>query len=197
MGAGSRALTKNHFNRNYWVIVLPWAKNNISSMLAIRIRSVGLTAGAALLADPSREGHSGWCHQQSPLPKKVPLLSWQRSFVFLILLLRGQEASLRRKWEAVRETREKTPWDTSRRRFIEPPLDGQDPATSSAILQPILNEWIYLKAHRILLGPPYVLIMCWPFLLKPRGRNLRRYLSLVPHKTGILRAVVAGQNVPW
>lgn len=41
MGVGSRALTKNHFNRNYWVIALPWAKNNISSMLAIRIRSVG------------------------------------------------------------------------------------------------------------------------------------------------------------
>ena len=61
-------------------------------------------------------------------------------FFFLILLLRGQEASLRRKWEAVRETREKTPWDTSRHRFIEPPLDGQDPSTSSAILQPIINE---------------------------------------------------------
>lgn len=40
-GAGSRGLTKDHFNRNYWVIALSWAKNNISSMSAIRIRSVG------------------------------------------------------------------------------------------------------------------------------------------------------------
>ena len=61
-------------------------------------------------------------------------------FFFKILLLQGQEASLRRKWEAMRETREKIPWDTSTHRFIEPPLDGQDPATSSAILEPILNE---------------------------------------------------------
>lgn len=31
-----RGLTKNHFNRNSWVMALPQAKNNISSMSAVR-----------------------------------------------------------------------------------------------------------------------------------------------------------------
>ena len=61
-----------------------------------------------------------------------------------ILLLQGQEASLRRKWEAMRETAEKTHSDVSTHRVTVPSLEYQDPAISSTILELILNELIYV-----------------------------------------------------
>lgn len=138
-GAGSRSLTKDHFNRNYWVIAVPWAKNNISSMSAIRIRSV---RPHSPWSPPHRPQHGRLLMLMSPAATDAhesPPAQLKGVFNFL---LQGQEA--RKKCKAMRETREETHTRTyQHRRFCNHP---NHPETHF--------KWISIcKAPGIVLGP--------------------------------------------
>lgn len=140
-GVGSKSLTKDHFNRNYWVIALSRAKNNISSMSAIRIRSAGPHGLGSLLTDPSTEGCSRWCHQQSWLPKSPD--SAERKRLYPSGAGRQYEEEVGSNEE---KQRKDTHWDISPyNRLTWPSLDYGDSLSPPTILKLTLKEIIYVE----------------------------------------------------